>query len=436
MAYTGRKLIIISHDALVGEDLETLRQTEPFRTLMAEGARVGALRSIYPTVTYPAHTSLITGVYPEKHRVIANERYSIGTHGAPWNFFRKANKAKSLFTAAKQAGLTTAAVFWPVTGADPDIDYLIDEYWPQNDQESFRDALLRAGTTEEVYRIAVEPNLHLLNPDRLLNHPELDRFMAAASCAMLETFKPDLLVMHPANVDAARHQTGLFNERVTESLSVVAEITQQLIDATKRAGTFDQTDFVILSDHGQLNVDRVVQPNVVFAQKGLIQADASGKFLDYQAFCQSCGMCSYVYLKNPSNLDVCEQVAAVLEEMRQTGRYGISEILTRDEAAQREHLDGGFSFVIETDGHTTFGNAWMPPETSPMTNSDYRFGLATHGYLPDKGPQPVFIGWGASFRPGAWLEQATLVDCAPTCAALLGLEMPWAQGRILHELLA
>ena len=92
---------------------------------------------------------------------------------------------------------------------------------------------------------------------------------------------------------------------------------------------------------------------------------------------RSCGMSAYVYLKNPSNLGVQETVADLLEEMRRDGRYGISEVLTREEAARREHLYGSFSFVIETDGTTTFGNRWTPPVSSPLTNSDYRFGLAT-----------------------------------------------------------
>ena len=140
-----KKLVLISHDALVGEDLAYLQKSEPFRSLLRDGARIRSLRSIYPTVTYPAHASLITGVYPERHGVVGNEVCSIGTLGAPWNWFRPANKSQSLFTAAKEAGMTTAAVFWPVTGNDPDIDYLVDEYWPQSPDETMREALLRAG---------------------------------------------------------------------------------------------------------------------------------------------------------------------------------------------------------------------------------------------------------------------------------------------------
>lgn len=430
-----KKLVLISHDALVGEDLAYLQKSEPFRSLLRDGARIRSLRSIYPTVTYPAHASLITGVYPERHGVVGNEVCSIGTLGAPWNWFRPANKSKSLFTAAKEAGMTTAAVFWPVTGNDPDIDYLVDEYWPQSPDETMREALLRAGTSEALYDAVVENRLGLLGGSPRPVHPQFDEFVVAVACDIIETYKPDLIALHPANVDAARHGNGVFSEPVTQSLDEVARMTQDVIDAAKRAGTFEETDFVILSDHGQMDVTRAVNPNVVFAERGLIKTDDAGNFLDYSAFCQSCGMSAYVYLKNPSNLGVQETVADLLEEMRRDGRYGISEVLTREEAARREHLYGSFSFVIETDGTTTFGNRWTPPVSSPLTNSDYRFGLATHGYLPDKGAQPVFIGCGPSFRKGESVERRPLVDCAPTCAAALGLSMPWAQGQAVTELL-
>ena len=431
----GKKLVLISHDALVGEDLLYLQKSEPFRSLLRDGARIQSLRSVYPTVTYPAHTSLITGVYPERHGVISNEKCSIGTLAAPWNWFRPANKAQSLFTAAKQAGLTTAAVFWPVTGNDPDIDYLVDEYWPQSPDETMREALLRAGTSETLYDTVVEKHLHLMDGTKIPTHPQLDAFITAVACSIIETYRPDLIALHPANVDAARHSTGVFSTPVTQSLDDVARMTQDIIDAVKRAGTYEETDFVILSDHGQMDITRVVNPNVVLAERGFIKTDDAGNFIDYSAWCQSCAMSAYVYLKNPSNLAVQEAVAALLDEMRRDGNYGISEVLTREEAARREHLYGGFSFVIESDGTTTFGNRWTQPLSSPLTNSDYRFGLATHGYLPDKGAQPVFIGYGPSFRRGACVDRRPLVDCAPTCAAALHLSMPWAQGRAVTELL-
>ncbi|MBQ3074982.1 MAG: alkaline phosphatase family protein, partial [Clostridia bacterium] len=58
-----------------------------------------------------------------------------------------------------------------------------------------------------------------------------------------------------------------------------------------------------------------------------------------------------------------------------------------------------------------------------------------HGYMPEKGPQPIFMGHGPAFREGALLERAELVDIAPTLAATLGQTMPDACGRVLTELL-
>lgn len=57
------------------------------------------------------------------------------------------------------------------------------------------------------------------------------------------------------------------------------------------------------------------------------------------------------------------------------------------------------------------------------------------GYLPEKGPQPVFYAKGPDFREHVVLEHARLVDEAPTFAELLGLEFPNVQGSCLWELL-
>lgn len=430
-----KKLIILSHDAMVREDVDYLQQTEPFRTLTADGAQVTHLRTIYPTVTYPAHTSIITGTYPEKHGVVSNEITAVGRMGSPWRWFRDANHMPSLFTAAKAAGLSTASVYWPVTGNDPDIDYLVNEYWAQGPDDTLEAALRRSGTSDDVFTRAVAPHMELTHGEGKPRHPYCDQFVIDIACSMIEEFRPDVLAIHPANVDNARHGNGLFNDAVIASLDNVARWTQQIIDATKRAGVFEQTDLVVLSDHGQLDVTRVCNPNVALAEHGLIRTDEDGNYLDSDAFCQSNAMSSYVYLKNPSNIALVDRVGDLLEEMRASGEYGISRVFSREEAAEEEHLYGGFSFVLETDGTTTFGNSWNRPICTSLIREDYRSGRATHGYHPDKGPQPVFIGYGPSFRKGAVLERRPIVDCAPTFAKLLGLEMPWAQGTAMTELL-
>ena len=64
------------------------------------------------------------------------------------------------------------------------------------------------------------------------------------------------------------------------------------------------------------------------------------------------------------------------------------------------------------------------PIVSNFDSTDYRYGHATHGYLPDRGPQPVFLAWGPDVKPGVVLDRRPIVDAPCTMAALLGLEMP------------
>ena len=73
-----KKLVVISIDALVSEDLKYLSTLPAFGNFMETGARVEHIRTIYPSSTYPAHTSMVTGAYPGKHGIINNEELQIG----------------------------------------------------------------------------------------------------------------------------------------------------------------------------------------------------------------------------------------------------------------------------------------------------------------------------------------------------------------------
>ena len=94
-----------------------------------------------------------------------------------------------------------------------------------------------------------------------------------------------------------------------------------------------------------------------------------------------------------------------------------------------------FSFVLETDGYTSFSGSWYGPVIRGFDTSDYRFGHATHGHHPDRGPSPTLIAFGPSIKEGAVLKNCRLVDEAPTFAAALGFTMEGTDGRVLHEIL-
>lgn len=424
-----KKILVLSVDALVADDMEYLSTLPNFQKYMAGGAAVEKMRSIYPTVTYPAHTSIITGTYPNRHKVYSNDHFEAGLRKYLWRWFADNLVVPDIFSAAKAKGLKTASVFWPVTGNHPHIDYLIDEYWAQSKEETSRDAFSRAGTSEEVLTRVVDKHIDKL-VDRV--HPGCDYFVVKCACDIIREFAPDLIALHPANIDAYRHQTGLFNETIRQGLREVDEWIGMLAGALQDAGTLEHTDFILLSDHGQLELKRIIHPNVVFADHGLIQYDSEGKLTQWKAFCHSLGMSAAVYLKDP---DAYDEVYQLLRYMKDEQIYGISEVYTETEANEKEHLGGDFSFILETDGYTSFGDNYIRPIVTNYNFSDYRFGRASHGYLPDKGPQPVFYAKGPSFKEGAVLDCRSIVDIAPTLARVLGVCLPDTDGVAMEELL-
>ena len=427
-----RHVVVVSVDAMVFEDLEILSKLYTFEQVWDRTARVDRVRSVYPSITYPCHCTMMTGVYPETHGIVNNELAQLGVESSPWHHMRSDVRASTIFDLAKEQGLSTAAVFWPVTGNDKSIDYLVNEYWPQHGESSeqcFRDS----GSSQEVMEKVVLPNLKLVE-HRHRQHPWCDAFVMQCACDMLLHFKPNLLMVHPANGDAYRHETGLFTRKVETGLQETNLWIGQLLKAADDAGILGQTDFFIVSDHGQLAIRRCIALNALLAEKGLIKVGEDGKIRDYTAFAKSSGLSALVYLKNPDSSQALSVTYKALEELRSEETAGIEQIFTQEQARALHHLGGDFSFVIEGDGYTSFSNHWNRPLVQPLDNRNYRFGRASHGHLPEKGPQPTLIAFGPHIQPGAILPNACLVDEAPTFAHALGLEMQRVDGRCLREL--
>lgn len=429
-----KKMIVISHDAMVYDDLEYLRKKPAFQLLLENGAQVKRVRTIYPSITYPVHTTVMTGQYVKDHGITNNETEVCGVRAAKWHFFHEDVKAPTVFEAAKKAGYSTGAVFWPVTGNNPHVDYLVNEYWSQTPEEPILDAFRSAGSSEEVIEKVIRPNVPLVAGHQR-QHPWTDAFTMTMACDMILNFQPDFMMVHPAVIDGFRHHSGVFTDKVTQALDYTAQWTQQLIDATIKAGTFEDTDFIIMSDHGQMNTTRIVNPNVLLADAGLIDVAEDGSVRNWRAWVKSAGMVAQVYLKDPADKVLEAQVADVLNKACAEGVYGIAQVFTEAQTRADEGFGGRFSFVLESDGTTSFGPDWCRPLMKSYDLSDYRYGRATHGYLPDKGPQPTLICCGPSFRKGAVVERRPIVDITATICKVLGLDMPGIAGQPIDEIL-
>ena len=150
----NKRLFVFSVDAMVTEDVDALRSMPNFQKYLAGGSEYkGGMRTIYPSVTYPAHVSILTGCYAGKHGITSNFDFTTTNKDDSWLWFSDRIQVEDIFAVAKKAGLKTASVSWPVTGCNPNVDYLIDEYWMPLPGDTLASSFRRAGSSDEVIRI-------------------------------------------------------------------------------------------------------------------------------------------------------------------------------------------------------------------------------------------------------------------------------------------
>ena len=413
-----QKLILVSMDAMISEDLEYLKTKPNFGWLLANSARVERVKSVYPTLTYPCHGTMITGCWPAKHGVLNNYMLQPGRVSPDWQWYHDVFKVSDLLDAAKAKGLTTAAIGWPAMGCHPNADWIVGEIAATKAKTvgEFRADYLRTGTTPALWEEVGAPNIFW----RTEQGNNVTRFNAAACCGIIRGHQPDLTILHLGEPDSVRHKFGVYAPEVREKLDQAELMLTWILDAIRDAGMADCTNLIVTADHGQMDVTRTINPNVLLAEHGFLTLNADGSVADWRAWCLSTGMSATVHVKDPAD------EAAVYACLN--GQPGLERVFTRAEAAEHGY-DGAFSFMLEGDGRTKIENNW---KGEYLTEHPVK---GAHGYLPEKGPRHPLLAAGPAFRTGAVLEHADLIDGAPTWAKVLGLDLPDADGRVLEELL-
>lgn len=430
-----RKLYVLSIDAMVTEDLPFLRSLPTLGRLLDGAAVVENILSVYPTLTYTIHSTMMTGVYPDRHHIVNNETFVPGMEHTPWFRSRKHFDADvvTVLEAAKRAGYTTAAISWPVT-ADVEVDWHLPETWSaEGTPESMYAEFVRCGARPEFLdEFWADYGTHLNG----LKDPQFSLLAHGATLAAIRNHQPDVLFEHLSMVDHTRHSYGVFASPVYKDAYLEIELmVSQTLEAMRQAGTLADTTIVLTSDHGQTPVDKLVAPNTLLVRDGWIHLDGEGALKDYRMYFHSAAHSAQVYLSHPDDPALRAEAHALLQRYRDQEESGIETIYTREEVEAHYRLTGAFSFVVEARDGYSFANALTGPLITATDNSDYKYSVATHGHQPEKGPKPAMILTGPGIRPNAHIDGAEIVDEAPTLAALLGVSLGRPDGRVLTQLL-
>ena len=429
---TGNKLFVLCLDALTSSDLDQMRQLPNFKWLFEEGSYVKHIEPIYPSFTYPCHCTIITGNTVKNHGVPHNEKLEIENPHSPWYNQRADVKCPTIFDYAKEAGYVTCSLSWPVSGkADIDLNMpmIIPMKYTGDDPGQF---LYGNASDELMDRYFWKYSRYLKGKDR-----SLDLYtMALAPDIIRDYHQPDVMFVKMCDLDSARHVNGVYSEEAEEQLRKHNYEFGVLLDSIRRYGDFEHTNFVVLGDHGQQNITRNLNVNVLLRDAGFIRCDQEGKLVDYDAYCHSVSLSAWIVLKDPSDDKMREKVYTFLRSLRDDPTYNIGYLYTKQEADELFGLVGPLDFVIEGKEPMNFSSTLQGKDAFEMyLRPGQYFSVASHGHLPWRDETTTFVAAGPNVAKGVAVERSQMINEAPTMAAMLGLQMKNTDGKVIQELL-
>lgn len=427
------KLLVVSVDAMHTDDIPYARTLPAFARIL-ERAAVAEIDGIYPSVTYPNHTAQTTGCPPATTGIFNNLQFQPGKGDqSEWFWDARAIRVPTIFEAAQRAGLTTAAVQWPVTANESHVDWLVPEIASPQVFDGVEDQYLRT-TNEASMERYIRPHLDLIHVDEPKG--KYVDFVNRVSEQILRHERPDAMFVHLVEVDAARHAGGAYGEHVHEALREVDATLGTYLQALEDNGDLEDTNIVLVSDHGHLDVVQHTNLNTIFRDRGFLRTDEQGALLDWDVFCLGAGLSGQIFLAEDITPQRRGEVEALLAEIQTDPRYRIERFWTAEQTRRDYGLDGPFTWVVESEPGVIVGMLWDRRAVVREGDPDFPPLRGSHGHAPRHGGQPVFIATGPDIVPGVDLGRRSMLDEAPTFAALLGVELPDAEGSALFGLLA
>jgi predicted AlkP superfamily pyrophosphatase or phosphodiesterase len=388
------------------------------RQLVRDGAYATGVRGVLPTVTFPSHTTIVTGVPPVRHGIFANTTFDPMMRNLDgWQWYAEDITVPTLWDVATQAGFVTSNVEWPAT-AGARITYNLPSYWrakTPDDQKLYR-LLATPGLLPEV-EAAVGPY-----PPSYEWTVAFDVRRAAVSGYLIAKKKPRLHLAYFAALDEEEHDSGPFSAKSLAVLERIDDLVGQLRAAADQNGP---SVFAVVSDHGFNATTREVHLNEALREEGLILLDGRGRVTAWRASAWMAGGSAAVMLEDAADAQARQSVQRMLDRLAADPDSGVARVLTQAEAVAA----GGYpdaAFVVGLKPGFRMGSSLEPPV---VRGGDLR---GAHGMLPeDPAMDASFFIAGPGIPANHSLGRIDMLDIAPTLAARLRLDsgLLRAEGR-------
>jgi predicted AlkP superfamily pyrophosphatase or phosphodiesterase len=219
-------VILVSLDGFRPDYLDKV-DTPNLHEVIDRGAHAKYMIPSFPTKTFPNHYTIVTGLYPAHHGIVANDMYDPILKEK----FSKKNPesmrdprwwgGEPIWIAAEKQGIRTAPLMWP--GALVDHDGVRPEY-------------------REEYAKDETPAQRVDKLLALLDRPVTER--------------PQFLTLYLDSVDDVGHDFGPDSSQVRDAVTEIDRAIGQLRSALHERGIDEQVNLLIVSDHGMASVPR------------------------------------------------------------------------------------------------------------------------------------------------------------------------------------
>lgn len=429
-------VILISVDGLAADNFHDPKVDIPTIRWMAEhGAHAERMQTVFPSVTWPTHTTLVTGVSPGRHGVLGNSYFDrqqlkkIPLLPDPLFDKEEIVKVPTIYDVAQRAGLKTAGVNWPASRNAKHLDWQTPDV---GDQAIFEKAITPSLLTElRAKNLPIEKQSEWAKAGNLSKAPR-DWLYTRIAEHILRTHRPNVLVIHYVTVDSFAHAHGNRSPEVRWAANDTDHRIRELVDTIKSAGLADRTTFIVTADHGFADYTKNINLTALLKTKGLMTV-AGNNIVDRKVAFVAEGGAGMLYILDTANR--AQIIADLLPELKKI--EGIDAVIPSSEFASVGHLppdQNPHEPDILLSAAVGYNFAENPASKDLITPAGGTKG--THGASPKNAVlDATFVAWGAAIKPGAKLGKIRSIDVAPTMAAILGLKMETAEGRPLTEIL-
>lgn len=398
---TNKHVVLITVDGLRPEFYLSDNWKAPnFKQLVKKGAFAEGMTSVFPSMTFPAHTTMITGVTPDEHGVHYNSVFEPDsvTGAVYWNYSQI--KSPTIWGAAKKKGLKVASFVWPVSAEAP-VDFNVPDIAGMGNAvlEKYSQPVgITATLKKEAYNNAEKIDI------------SNDVGVSKMAAWTFKNHQPNLMTVHMFNLDHKEHEFGRNAPQVQDAVTLVDSCVGIIWKAVKEAGLEENTLFIVIGDHGFYDAKRSLNPNVLLAKAGLLR-NSNG---DWDARFHTVGGAAFLFVKD-NDPKITVEVRKIFEELP-VGERQFYRII---DATNIKKVGGDPNAVLALSAlnSTAFGSA---SKGEFITDKEG----GTHGHYPDsKSIQTGFMAFGKDVNANQNLKEMHLLDIVPIICKYLGIEM-------------